>query len=284
MGILIGSRALEVLDFWAKKKSIEKVILADNCCENLIDWAFLNIKEVVLLDIDSETKDINLDYLKFQVENNKIGEKLLIIWVWPYGLKPDANKLKLIKNSGDCLILQDKCLARPDLPFEYIMNENSDAELYSTGYSKYCDLLFGGWLQDKHTINNNISNIVSKEDYFTSIEKRRLYVDTHKVLVNSELDKITKNIKISDWNPKSWRYCLEVKNPLLYSKFINENDAFSSCHYSSSKYLSKYNGKESIKHKKHVINLFNDLRANNKYIDKIKKATDEYFNALHNSM
>ncbi len=284
MSILVGSRAIQVLDFWVKEKSIKKIILADNCCENLVDWAFENIEDVVLLDIDPITKEINFEYLKYQVENNKIGESLLIIWVWPYGLKPSYEKLKKIKNFGDCLILEDKCLARPNLPYEYTINDICDAELYSTGYSKYCDLLFGGWLQDNKKINYHYKNIIDEETYFKSVEKRRLIVDQHKEEINYNLDQITKNIKINDWNPKTWRYCLEVKDPILYSKIILDNGAFSSCHYSSSKYLSKYVAIEAVRHKKHVINLFNDLRANNKYIDKIKKATEEYFNALHNSM
>ena len=107
MGILIGSRALKILDFWAKEKSIKKVVLADNCCEELIDWAFENIEDVILTDIDPLTKEINLDQLKFHVENNKIGENLLIIWVWPYGLKPSFGKLKksAVMPSSDVIAL-----------------------------------------------------------------------------------------------------------------------------------------------------------------------------------
>ena len=77
MGILIGSRALKVLDFWVKEKSIKKVVLADNCCEELIDWAFDNIENVTLTDIDPITKEIKLDHLKFHIENNKIGKNML---------------------------------------------------------------------------------------------------------------------------------------------------------------------------------------------------------------
>lgn len=285
MSILIGSRALEVLDFWTKEKSIKRVILADNCCENLIDWAFEKIEDVILLDIDPITKEINSDYLKYHVENNKIGDYLLIIWVWPYGSKPSDEKLKKIKNWGDCLILEDKCLARPNLPYEYNFNDISDAELYSTGYSKYCDLLFGGWLQDNK--KRNFSNtVINEEIYFKNIEKRRLIVDYHKKVINKSLDEITKNIKINDWNPKTWRYCLEVKDPILYSRIILDNGAFSSCHYNTKKYFSKYSSSHQVstKHKKSVINLFNDLRANKQYIDKIRKATEEYLNALHNSL
>tara|TARA_Y100000589_G_C27168081_1_gene635531 strand:+ start:1093 stop:1947 length:855 start_codon:yes stop_codon:yes gene_type:complete len=284
VGILIGSRALEVLDFWVKEKSIKKVVLADNCCEELIDWAFDNIQNVTLTDIDPITKEINLDHLKFHVENNKIGKNMLIIWVWPYGLSPSLEKFKKIKSWGDCLILEDKCLARPILPSEYIYNGICDAELYSTGYSKYCDLLFGGWLKDNKTEIFYNSNILNEDIYFENVAKRRLIVDRHKVAINHRLDEITKNVKISNWNPKTWRYCLEVKDPILYSKIIFNNGAFSSCHYNTRKYLSRYISTESKKHKKHIINLFNDLRADSAYIDKIEKATDEYLNVLHNSL
>ena len=77
---------------------------------------------------------------------------------------------------------------------------------------------------------------------------------------------------------------MEVKDPILYSKIILDNGAFSSCHYNTKKYLSRYNSKRSEEHKKYVINLFNDLRVNKKYIDKIKKATEDYLNALHNTL
>ncbi len=284
MSILVGSRAIKVLDFWAKEKSIKRVILADNCCEKLVDWAYESIEDVILLDINPITKEINFDYLKYHVENNKIGEYLLIIWVWPYGLKPSNEKLKEIKNCGDCLILEDKCLARPNLPYENSFSGCSDAELYSTGYSKYCDLLFGGWLQDNETKTYHNADIVNEKIYFKNVEKRRLIVDRHKKEINNKLDEITKNVRISKWNPKTWRYCMEVKDPILYSKIIFNNGAFSSCHYNTNKYLSRYNSKKSEIHKKYVINLFNDLRTNNKYIEKIKKATEEYLNALHNSL
>ena len=42
----------------------------------------MDIEDVIPLDINPITKEINFDYLKYHVENNKIGEYLLIIWVW----------------------------------------------------------------------------------------------------------------------------------------------------------------------------------------------------------
>ncbi len=284
MGILVASRGLESLKYWANQKDIERVVLSDNCCEELIEWAIKNIKDVLFIDIDEATKGMDVKQLQDVVKGNKLGTKLLVLWVWPYGSQPSTESLIRVANSGECTLLEDKCLARPLLPQEDNLNEHiSNAQLYSTGYSKYCDLLHGGWLFDSNCSDRLLDDILL-DDYFRSVEIRRTKVDIHKKYTNNKLDRITDQIRINDWKATTWRYCFEIQKPKLFSTIIKKYNGFSSNHYDGNKYSSQFYLPITRKHKKHVFNLFNDLRANQNYIDIIEKASEEYLNVLHNTL
>ena len=60
MSIILGSRAIQALDSWAREKSIKRVILADNCCEDLIDWAFNQTSQKKLIEKNQFVKEVDV--------------------------------------------------------------------------------------------------------------------------------------------------------------------------------------------------------------------------------
>ena len=75
------------------------------------------------------------------------------------------------------MIIDDKCLCIPNTKFK--KNLYSDLEIYSTGYSKYCDMGYGGYGTSKkkfelfktkylksseHRLKNKIDKFISQKN------------------------------------------------------------------------------------------------------------------------
>lgn len=138
------SRASAVLYDFLMSLNTEKVFLIPcNICP-IVPLIFLkaNIK-FEFIDISNETLCLDLDIAikKIKRSPSEVGG---ILFVHTYGLEESFDEeFKNIKNVNDgILIIDDKCLCIPSFDTE---DQIADLTLYSTGYSKYIDLGFGGY-------------------------------------------------------------------------------------------------------------------------------------------
>ena len=136
--------------------------------------------KIEILDISEKDLCINQDQVTSRLMNNK-KKYSGIIYVRSYGVDNNAadffSKIKKIKSN--LLLVDDKCLGIPS--FDKKINLLVDLELFSTGYSKYIDLGYGGFAKLNSKCNyDKIRLKYSKkdEDTFSEYFKNIVYNNT----------------------------------------------------------------------------------------------------------
>lgn len=136
--------------------------------------------KIEILDISEKDLCINQDQVTSRLMNNK-KKYSGIIYVRSYGVDNNAadffSKIKKIKSN--LLLVDDKCLGIPS--FDKKINLLVDLELFSTGYSKYIDLGYGGFAKLNSKCNYDKTRLkYSKkdEDTFSEYFKNVVYNNT----------------------------------------------------------------------------------------------------------
>jgi len=235
-------------------------LLPLNICTEVFD-IFLNLKlSVEFIDISNETlcMDENLLYDKLK-NSDKYGG---VLFVKSYGV--EYNTEHIFKNIKDIdkniFIIDDRCLSNPE--FEYDINQSkADIVLYSTGYSKYIDIDFGGfgYVKEEYKFNFNKVSQMKFSEYRDKVERKRAEVILHKNILNDIYQKgLPKDIRLED-KFNNWRFNILIDRKKEVLQDIFNNNLFASSHYKPLEHGYESNAK--ILHNK-VINLFNDFRFN----------------------
>ena len=275
--ILFEARASIILyNILTSLEKPKKFILPLNVCP-IVPATFLKAKvEFEFIDISLETLCIDEKLLLNKVHDKNIGG---VLYVKTYGIELDTTQLfKDIKNiNQNIFIIDDCCLQIPK--FDYTLKESyADLALFSTGYSKYIDIGWGGFgfLNDDfsykknnltfkekdleaftHATQNCIDNncLLDYQDNFW-LGASELKFDNFQLYKNEILKKIEqmhqhkKNLNyIYDTNlPKeiqlgnqfsNWRFSILVKNKETLLKEIFQAGLFASSHYKEIDYMYK---------------------------------------------
>lgn len=147
-------------------------------------------------------KEVIISTLKKNI-NNFSG----MLWVNAYGASNKCEMFfKEIKHiKPDFIIIDDRCLQKPNFssPKSY-----ADIIIYSTGYSKYVDINWGGF---GFLLNQNFSYRRYELDY--------ALVDLE--LLNNEFEKSIRNKKAISYNDSNWLGNTSIKNSYnIYKKDI----------------------------------------------------------------
>lgn len=140
--IITSSRASAVLYLFLKSKTFSRpFLLPANACP-VVPLSFLKA------GVDFEFVDIDATHAmskNIAMEKIKSGKYAGMVFIHAYGKKFDnAPFYKEVKEmQPNFCVIDDRCLCQPELCDEPI--ENIDLTLYSTGYAKYVELLFGGY-------------------------------------------------------------------------------------------------------------------------------------------
>tara|TARA_Y100000590_G_scaffold292814_1_gene329709 strand:+ start:25759 stop:26742 length:984 start_codon:yes stop_codon:yes gene_type:complete len=302
MSLIFEARAsIIIYKYISKLKKNKKFILPANVCP-IVPMIFLKAGIAFdFIDISKQTLEIdkNLLYERLSENPKKYNG---ILWVRTYGADYNNEEIfKTIKNiNSKIIIIDDRCLQIPKFdPPKSIC----DLVIYSTGYSKYVDIGWGGYgftnnkylesdynltfEQDdldiitnkirKSLINNspfnyNDNNWLGGEKKINSFREYKNHIN--KTIPISKATKVKMNTIYADYLPKeiqlpkifnNWRFNILVKNKSEIMKKINSKNLFSSSHYPS---LPKIFLKPECNNAKilgdHVINLNNDFRLNEK--------------------
>ena len=307
--LTIRNRAISILDdFFKSNRTLKKFLLPSNIC--YVVPLVLKKNNIHFKFIDISKKDLNMD--KNQIIKN-IKKYNGMIWFNTYGNEEkNTNFFKECKLlNKDFVIINDKCLNEPQI--KKSKNCFSDMELYSTGYSKYCDLGYGGFSiskekikfhntkfleDDFNKISINIKNsIVSKKkiidisnnwlkkelikdegNYFSKIKKSIKKIKLHKSRINQIYDEIIPNEVKLGKKFNLWRYNIYISKNEKLLKTIFENNLFASNHYYPSSKIFKSEKKKitDLLHN-NVINLFNDFRYSEDMAEKTAKLVRNHF-------
>ena len=161
-----AQRASSLLYFYLMQLPSDKNewILPANICP-IVAATFLKAnKKIIFLDIDLKTLSFEMFELKKTLlENHQIQG---VLWVRAYGYTIDNldETFHDLKNIAPKIkIIDDACLMEPD--FNPVLKE-ADLKIFSTGYSKFVDVGFGGWAVSREEMNfANYNPDFSEEDY-----------------------------------------------------------------------------------------------------------------------
>lgn len=283
-------------------------ILPANICPIVPITLFKAKKKIIFCDISlssfclDEEKALTI----LQKNANKIEG---IIFVRTYGCPNEPlNFFKRAKEEKESIFLvDDKCLCPPSFTFK---ESQADLTLYSTGYSKYVDLGWGGWgfgknppkqvnkkikyfEKDFHTTEKAYRNALEVEQKYLYSENNwldtrmpKIKYEDFKVMVLKRLNAMNKRKKdlnsiysyyLSEFalpdEYHNWRYNITCSNPeeIIYESF--KMGYFASRHYKSlvpSFGFGKVRNSEWLAAR--VVNLFNDLRLSEYSVEKLANA------------
>ena len=265
--ILFEDRASTVLYKVLSVIENKKFLLPLNICPIVPDTLIKANKEFEFIDISLDTLCMsqNKALKKIQDDNSIDGILFVKTFGIEFNIQPFYKKIKEINN--DVFIIDDMCLCVPRFNYD-IENSYADMSFFSSGYSKYVDIDYGGYgfIEDKK-FRKNFQD-VSKNKYF--LEYKKTIIDRIKPIKmhKDELNCIYKaNIprKYHLGNEfTNWRFSFlaDNKDEILQAIFNKEN-LFASSHYPQIDYEYKDNPMQNSnvnKIHKNIINLFNDFR------------------------
>ena len=282
-------------------------LLPANVCP-IVPLTFLkaNVK-FKFIDINDENKCIDEKLVLTELTRNK-DNYLGLLYVRSYGQESDVKDFfKEVKSlSNDLFIIDDRCLTVPD-PYLENFDSNVDLLLYSTGYSKFVELGYGGfaYLRDNYNYRNTklpfnekdqefqttlLRDCIENDKIFQYVDnswlgdtnfttnqakyRREVYekiqvVSDHKRLINEIYD-ARLPIKLRQPISNTWRYNINVKDKKRVLDEIFASGLFASSHYAS--ISCSFGFEECIIAKKSndtTINLFNDHRVNSEFANRI---------------
>jgi len=265
--ILFADRAATVLEKVLNKISQKKFLLPLNVCPIVPDTFIKANKQFEFIDINLETlcMDYNLILNKIKNDNSIDG----LLFVKTFGIKIDTEPFfKRIRDiNRNIFIIDDMCPSIQQFNCN-IENSYADMMLFSTGYSKYIDIEYGGYGFLKKDDFQNIFEDRSVDVTFLEYKKTVLgqikLMKKHK----AELNQIYKQNIPEEYHLgekfNNWRFSILVdkKDELLEDIFKVEG-LFASSHYAQVDYNyveepAKNSNTKRIHNK--IINLFNDFR------------------------
>lgn len=265
--ILFEDRASTVLYKVLNAIENKKFLLPLNICPIVPDTLMRANKEFEFIDISLDTLCMNQDKALKKIQNDNSIDGVLFVKTFgiEFNIQPFYKKIKEINK--DVFIIDDMCLCAPKFDYD-LENSYADMSLFSSGYSKYIDIGYGGYgfIEGKKFIKN--FQDTSKSRYFLKYKKiitdRIKPTKMHKDELNNIYKAgIPRQYHLGD-EFVNWRFSFlaENKDEILQA-ISNEEDLFASSHYSQIDYeYSDHPIQNSNVNKihKNIINLFNDFR------------------------
>ncbi len=247
---VFATRACSILyDLLVSRDDERPFLIPANICPD-VPATFLEAKRSFEL-IDIAEASLALDA---EACLERIGRISGVLFARPYGRERDdvtALFRQLKELRPDLLLIDDKCLCRPDCE-GLSVSDQADATLFSTGYAKHVDLGFGGFAHVK------IDVPYRRQDGWE--EHRRRTVEAlrtageHKARLNAiYADLLPPEIQMAP-ELQGWRFNIRVPGSERLVESLFANGLFASRHYAA---LGEGFPVAERLHAE-VVNLFND--------------------------
>ncbi len=276
--LLFESRASIILYNVLKTLDIKgKVLLPLNVCP-ILPSTLLKLKlEFEFIDIDKRTLCINENEVIKRFKNDSSIVALLFVHTFGIEINVDTFFKKLKEINQEIFIIDDRCLMIPNFDVD-IESSFADLFLYSTGYSKYIDLSWGGFafLKEKYLYKRNllefreedleefskqIQKCIDNESflkykdsswlgsntilyynfnkYKAVIKEKTKLMKEHKKKLNKIYnDNLSKEIFLGD-EFNNWRFSILVDDKERLLDKIFGNKLFASSHYKETEFMFK---------------------------------------------
>lgn len=306
--MVVEHRASIILYNLLRSINNDKVFLVPaNACPVVICTFLKAQRKFELVDISGDTlcMDEDMIFQKLQKTPDKYAG---IIFVRTYGtmacFEGTFKKIKLL--NPEMILIDDRCLTIPQ--FELKENSNADVVLFSTGYSKYADIGWGGFAflnngrlnyqknqlpynaGDLNVLNNSLREAMSagkkleyNDNAWLGDTQAKIEFNAYKELVESALVGVHKiknklNDIYSRMLPKeiqlkreyqSWRFNILVDRKEELLGKIFKQGLFASSHYSPM--IKIFQGAPAVNAEclhNKIVNLFNDFHFDEEKAEK----------------
>lgn len=268
--ILFEDRASTVLyEVLTNLTLSRKFLLPLNICPIVPDTFKKANIEFEFIDINLETLCMDEELVLERIKNDKeIGG---VLFVKTFGIELNCEEFfKEIKFiDKNIFIINDMCPSIQEFDYD-INNSYSDLTLFSSGYSKYIDIGYGGYGFIKNDSFINIfkdkSNSSEFLEYKNNILTQIPIMKKHKEKLNSiYMNNLPKEIHLGE-KFNNWRFSILLKNKeKILEEIFKIDGLFASSHYPQIDYDYVKNPTKNSNAKKihdNIINLFNDFRFN----------------------
>ena len=284
--ILFEDRAATVLYNVLTNIKQKKFLLPLNVCPIVPDTFLRANKEFEFIDIDLETLCMDQNLVIQKIKSDATIDGLL--FVKTFGIELDVQPFfKQIKGiNQDIFIIDDMCPTQQRFDYD-IENSYADMALFSSGYSKYIDIGYGGYgfLKDREFQSIFKDKSTNKEflKYKKIIVEKIKLMRIHKEELNSIYKtNIPKKYHLGE-QFNDWRFSILVENKdTILEEIFKIDGLFASSHYPQVDYDYAHHPMQNSNTKKihdKIVNLFNDFRFTKekayKVVDIINKCMDK---------
>ena len=283
--ILFRDRATTILfDVLSTIDNGIKFLLPINICPIVPDTFVKSDIKFEFIDIDSKTLCMDQDLAIKAINNDSsIGG---LLFVNTYGVKTDSEsfykKIKEIK--PEIFIIDDKCLCVQN--FDFDINESySSLTLFSSGYSKYVDIGYGGfgYLKEENfgDIFEDNSTGIDFLDYKAMLTEKIPIMREHKAKINTIYREGIPTALHLGREFEDWRFSILINDKEVLLKDIFEEGFFASSHYEAIDYkyvkdpMTNSNARVVASR---VVNLFNDHRFDENMAERVVTIINKFKN------
>jgi len=234
--ILFRDRASTVLyDVLMTLNKDIKFLLPLNICPIVPDTFLEAGLKFEFVDIDLKTLCMDKKLALEAIKNDKSISGILFVKTFGIELNTEDFYQKIKALNRNFFVIDDQCLSFPKFDFD-INNSFASLVLFSSGYSKYVDIGYGGFgflkdIEFKESLQDN-KNSKLFLDYQNEIKGKIPLISEHKSKLNAIYQKgIPSNMHLGR-SFESWRFSvlIDKKNDLLEAIF-QEQGLFASSHY-----------------------------------------------------
>ena len=266
--ILYRERAATVLyEVLSTLDKNSKFLLPINVCPIVPDTFLRTGIKFEFIDIDLNTLSMDVEMALKVIKNDSSINGMLFVNTFGIELNSESFYKKVKHLNPKIFIIDDQCLSVQNFDFD-IDNSSASLALFSSGYSKYVDIGYGGFglLKDKDFTNVFKNNYRDKSflDYQASIKKQIPLMKKHKARLNAIYKKgIPSHFHLGE-GFENWRFSILIDNKdQLLEEIFQEDGLFASSHYDSIDHKYVDNPIQDSKNQmvaSRIINLFNDFR------------------------
>jgi dTDP-4-amino-4,6-dideoxygalactose transaminase len=247
----------------------KKFLLPLNVCPIVPDTFLKAKKEFEFIDISLDTLCMDKKLIEQSLKNDPSIDGLLFVYTFGITLQMQSFYKEIKELRKDIFIIDDMCPCIQRFDYD-IRNSYADMALFSSGYSKFVDLGYGGYGFVKDDLFTNIFEDKEQKREFLNYKKELItkipQMLEHKEKLNNIYKKIIPKELYLGSQFNRWRFSILVDNKEeILEKIFEIDGLFASSHYPQVDYAYVDNAQintNTDKIHKQIVNLFNDFRFN----------------------
>jgi len=287
--ILFRDRASTVLYDILMSIPQKKFLLPLNVCPIVPDTFLKAKKEFVFIDITLDNLCMDKEIVRQKLKEDSTIDGLLFVYTFGIILEMQSFYNEIKKYNKNIFIIDDMCPCIQNFNYD-IENSYADMALFSSGYSKFIDIGYGGYGFVKDKLFKNIFNNNEQDNDFINYKEEILLKITQMIKHKNDLNSIYKKMIPKEIHLGSrfdtWRFSVLVENKeVVLQEIFNVDGLFASSHYPQVDYTYVSNPQVNTNTNKihqQIINLFNDFRFSKEQAISVAKIVTTNYKKVSN--